>query len=191
MFNATPSQTPPISGLFRKVYLVFKYATILFFSISLFSFLSSCWHLYKAERVAGTVVDIISHTSRDRKSGTSSTSYTPVFEYRYKGETLRHEATFGSGTFTYALQDEVEMLVNPDSGTVKANSFLELWFLPLMLAGVGAFFMLFAVVIPKIARTFQGAFSLGSQPFQPGQKFQGMKPDSTQDVTIIEFKDKK
>jgi hypothetical protein len=82
-------------------------------------------------------------------------------------------------------------LVNPDSGTVKANSFLELWFLPLMLAGVGAFFMLFAVVIPKIARTFQGAFSFGNQSFPFGQKFQDMKPGSTEEVTIIKFNDEK
>jgi hypothetical protein len=175
-------KTMPISGLLRKVHLAFKYVAILFFAIASWNFISSCWLLYKAERIKSFVVDIISHTSRNSKSGTSSTSYTPVFEYSYKGEPLRHEATFGSGTFTYTMNEEVELLVNPDNGTVKANTFLDLWFLPFMLAAAGGFFTLFAVVIPKVARAFQG-LSFSSQAFKD------MKTGSTEETVVIKFKD--
>lgn len=174
----------PITGFLRKVHLAFKYVAILFFAMASWHFISSCWLLYKAERTKGVVADIISRTSQNRKSGTSSTSYTPVFEYYFKGETLRHEATFGSGTFTYAMNEEVEMLVNPDNGTVKANTFLDLWFLPFMLAAAGGFFTLFAVVIPKVAQAFQG-FSFGSQAFKD------MQPGSTEETIVIPFKDGK
>jgi hypothetical protein len=177
-------KTMPVTGLLRKVHLAFKYVAILFFAIASWNFISSCWLLYKAERIKGFVVDIVSHTSTNRKSGTTSTSYTPVFEYRYKGELLRHEATFGSGTFTYSMNEEVELLVNPDNGTAKANTFLDLWFLPFMLACVGGFFTLFAVVIPKVAQAFQG-FSFASQAFKD------MKPGATEETIIIKFKDGK
>jgi hypothetical protein len=192
MFNTFQLQAQPLTGIFRKLHIGFKYAALLFFAISLWNVLSSCFLLYKADRISGRVVDIISHTSTSRKSGSSSTSYTPVFEYRYNGELLRQEATFGSGVFTYSINDEVEMLINSTTGTVKANTFLELWFLPFMLACVGGFFTLFAFAIVKFARAFQGAFSFGGfggKGFD--QAFKDMKPGSTEEIIIIKYKDGK
>jgi hypothetical protein len=145
---------PPAKGLLRKIYFTLLSTVIVFFALSSYQFISSCWFLYTADRVPGTVVDNIWHSSSNRKTGARSTSYTPVFEYRYKDETLRHESIFGSGTFTYEMDEQVEMLIDPDTGFGKSNSFLELWFLPFILAAAGCFFLIFLVFAAKLSRSF-------------------------------------
>jgi hypothetical protein len=80
----------------------------------------------------------------------SSRTYTPVVEYFLGGKSL-HMKTSASIHPTHLVGEEVELLVDPRKPLDPAlNSFLERWFLILMLAGTGLFFSIAGFGVRKM-----------------------------------------
>jgi hypothetical protein len=94
----------------------------------------------KAVTVKGTVVEFQSYESRN-KNNSSTTMYTPVFEYAFKGKKYTYVSTSSSNIKEYEVGEPLDILVDPENPSeVLVNSFMEKWFLPLLLGFMGALF---------------------------------------------------
>ncbi len=90
--------------------------------------------------VKGTVVEFQSYESRNKNSS-STTMYTPVFEYEFKGKKYTYVSTSSSNIKEYEVGERLDILVDPENPSeVLVNSFMEKWFLPLLLGFMGALF---------------------------------------------------
>ena len=92
----------------------------------------------------GRVAGFDSYESSDDDGG-STTMYSPVYEYTFNGARYTHPSSTGSSSIDYELDQEVEILVDPDNPSkVLVESFMEQWlavsiltFLGLMFTGLG------------------------------------------------------
>jgi len=90
--------------------------------------------------VKGTVVEFQSYESRNKNSS-STTMYTPVFEYEFKGKKYTYVSTSSSNIHEYEVGERLDILVDPENPSeVLVNSFMEKWFLPILLGFMGALF---------------------------------------------------
>jgi tetrahydromethanopterin S-methyltransferase subunit G len=89
--------------------------------------------------VKGTVVEFQSYISSNDNS--STTMYTPVFEYAYEGKNYTYVSTSSSNVKEYAVGEPVAILVDPENpDDVLVNSFMEKWFVPTLLGFMGTLF---------------------------------------------------
>jgi tetrahydromethanopterin S-methyltransferase subunit G len=92
-----------------------------------------------AVTVTGTVVDFHSYVSNNDNS--STTMYSPIFEYEYEGKKYTHVSTSGSNVKEYDVGEQLDILVNPENpADVLVNSFMEKWFVPALLGFLGTMF---------------------------------------------------
>ena len=93
-----------------------------------------------AKVVKATMTAYQSYESRD-DNGNTTTMFTPVFEYEFKGKAYTHVSTTSSSSKDYEIGEKIDVLVNPDDPQdVLINSFMGKWFLPLLLGIMGALF---------------------------------------------------
>jgi hypothetical protein len=88
--------------------------------------------LATARSVTGTVID------ERLTSSSNSTSYHPVVRYTAEGVTRTLVSSSGSNPPTHAIGDTVTVNYppgHPERGQI--NGFMDLWFLPLILGGIG------------------------------------------------------
>lgn len=94
-----------------------------------------------AERVNGTLLEYQSYESKNDDGGGYTTMYTPVFAYSFRGKTFRQPGNSSSSVKEYDIGQPVEILVDPENPSeILVNSFMEKWFLPLLLGIMGAVF---------------------------------------------------
>ncbi len=92
-----------------------------------------------AVTVKGTVVEFQSYISNNDNS--STTMYTPVFEYEYKGKKYTYVSTSGSNVKEYEVGERIDILVDPENpDDVLVNSFMEKWFVSVLLGFMGTLF---------------------------------------------------
>lgn len=92
-----------------------------------------------AVTVTGTVVDFHSYISTSDNS--STTMYSPIFEYEYEGKKYTYVSTSGSNVKEYEVDERIDIMVNPENPTdVLVNSFMEKWFVPALLGFMGTLF---------------------------------------------------
>lgn len=97
------------------------------------------------ERVPGRIV---SYTESRDEDGTS---YAPVYEFRFEGETRRHEANVSTSTVP-DVGDTRTLIVDPrDPTRVKPDTFIDQWLIPLVLGGVGFTFDMVAFIALLVA----------------------------------------
>jgi hypothetical protein len=119
---------------------------LIFMSIGMVMLAVVCYLLYdhqqfekNAVNVKGTVVEFQSYISSNDNS--STTMYTPVFEYTYKGKKYTYVSTTSSNVKEYEVGESLDILVDPENpAEVLVNSFMEKWFLPLLLGFMGTLF---------------------------------------------------
>ena len=98
------------------------------------------WHTVefksKAESAEGTVIEM------QPRHSDGSTTYAPVVEFETAGgELVTYHSSSSSSPPAYDVGESVEVLYDPnDPSEAKINSFFNLWFLPLLLAGMGIVF---------------------------------------------------
>lgn len=98
-----------------------------------------------AVTVTGTVVDFHSYVSNNDNS--STTMYSPIFEYEYEGKKYTFESNSGSNVKAYDVGERIDILVNPENpADVLVNSFMEKWFVPALLGFLGTMFTGFGYV---------------------------------------------
>lgn len=95
---------------------------------------------FMAEAVSaqGTVIDLVQSRSSSQRS------YRPVVRFSTEdGQTLEFTSSFGSNPPGYARGDSVQVLYPPDDPQqARIHSFLALWLMPIIFAGVGGVFAL-------------------------------------------------
>ncbi|BAY24591.1 hypothetical protein NIES2100_43860 [Calothrix sp. NIES-2100] len=123
-------------SIFAGVGSIFAVTGIIFV-INTHSFVST------AESIQGNVIDLKLRSSTDSK-GRSSSAYYPVVKFTpSSGETIIFESNTGSSPPAFSKGQQVEVLYNPKQpNSAMINSWLELWFLPGMFAGMGSIFVL-------------------------------------------------
>jgi len=90
--------------------------------------------------VQGKMIEYEIYTDRE-DNGASTTMYTPVFQYEYKGETYTHKSKSSSSSQDYIIDEPVDIFVNPDDPSdILIDSFWEKWMLPILLGFMGAVF---------------------------------------------------
>ncbi|OUL27776.1 hypothetical protein BV378_08385 [Nostoc sp. RF31YmG] len=101
-----------------------------------------------AESIQGTVIDLKLRSSTDSK-GRSSSVYYPVVKFTpSSGEPTIFESSTGSKPPAFSKGQQVEVLYNPQKpNSAMINSWLELWFLPVMFTGMGSIFVLIGGVV--------------------------------------------
>ncbi len=90
--------------------------------------------------ITGKVIDHDTSYSTD-DDGNSQVMYSPVFEYEYNGETYTHSSDVSSSSPDFEIGEEAEIYINPDApGSALVNSFMERWFVVVLLGGMGSMF---------------------------------------------------
>jgi hypothetical protein len=86
----------------------------------------------------GVVVDVVSRSS----SSSSGHTHVPVVRFKTgEGETITAHGSLGSDPPSYKKGQEVRVRYDPkDPHKISIDTFFELWFLPLILLGMGAVF---------------------------------------------------
>lgn len=93
-----------------------------------------------AKVVKATLTAYQSYDSRD-DDGSTTTMFTPVFEYEFKGTKHTYVSNSSSSSKDYEIGEKVDMMVNPDDPKdVLVDSFMGKWFLPLLLGIMGTVF---------------------------------------------------
>lgn len=92
----------------------------------------------QAATARGTVIDLEYY----RSSSDSSGSYRPVVRFiTAAGEEIVYHSTSGSNPPSYSAGEEVRIYYDPAlPNEAKIDSFLDLWFAPTLLAGMGSIF---------------------------------------------------
>ncbi|MBX9256680.1 DUF3592 domain-containing protein [Desmonostoc muscorum CCALA 125] len=107
----------------------------------------------------GTVIELVQRLSSPDSKGRRSYIYYPVVQYTTRsGESTIFESNSGSSPPQFAKGQHVEILYTPDKpGSAMINSWLTLWFLPLMLTGLGSIFAVVGGVV--LLKSFPGLMS--------------------------------
>lgn len=104
---------------------------------------------------SGTEVDaIIVDMDADNSDGT--TTYSPIYEYIYAGETYRYNSVNSSNIVTYDIGDHTTLLVDPSNPhNARQKSFWELWLMPAIMLPV-SLGMGFIMILVQVLAARQG-----------------------------------
>jgi hypothetical protein len=109
----------------------------------------------RAQPIKGIVIDYQSYQSRNDNGG-STTMYTPVYQYEFKGKSYTHVSSTSTSSKDYEISETVEMLIDPDDPKeILIDSLMEKWFVPLLLGFMGTLFTGLGFVVFRL---------LGKQP---------------------------
>ena len=123
-----------------RVGLVFMVIGFAMLGFSGYTAYSDYQFIETAIPITGIVVDYNTHYSSDDDGG-STLMYSPVFEYEYNEVLFTHYSDASSSSPDFEIGEEAEMYINPDSPeTALVNSFMERWFMVVLLGGMGAMF---------------------------------------------------
>ncbi|HEX5167615.1 MAG TPA: DUF3592 domain-containing protein [Cyclobacteriaceae bacterium] len=94
---------------------------------------------------------VISLEPNNDSDGTDT--YAPVVSYFWKEEERTYRSTTYSYPPAYDIGEEVELFVNRDEPEkVYLNTFSDRWLTVAILAGIGGFFLFFAMILSFIGR---------------------------------------
>ena len=95
-----------------------------------------------SEVTAGTVVDLARKTSTSSSSSPNSYVYYPVIQFKtINGSLIEFRATVGSNPPAYRKGDQVQVrYLEKDPYIARINSFMQLWFVSIILGGLGILF---------------------------------------------------
>ena len=93
----------------------------------------------------------------DASNSDGSTTYSPIYEYTYAGETYRYNSVNSTNIITYHIGDRTTLLVDPSNpNNARENSFWELWLLPAIMLpvslGMGLIMILLNVLAARQGR---------------------------------------
>lgn len=106
--------------------------------------------LNEAERATGTVVAL----SEKHDSERNSINYAPVFTFKIEsGRTQSVTSSVATNPASFAVGDQVRVLYRrADPAGAKIDSFWQLWFWPVFLAGFGSVGVLVGTILLSSAR---------------------------------------
>ena len=110
---------------------------LLLFGIAVFIYIRTRTFINTAQEVKGTVVQMVYRTSS--KGGGS---YAPVYQFRtINGQTITVQDSLSSNPPQFQVGQEIDILYNPeDPQKSYINKWMNLYFLPALLGGMGLLF---------------------------------------------------
>lgn len=106
------------------------------FGGGIYSFLSTRDFIGEAATTGGVVIDLEREHDAD-----GNHSYYPRVQFEANGRSYQFRGQVGSGRGTFKVGEQVEVLYDPaDPHHARINSFVQLWFFPLFLGGMGVVF---------------------------------------------------
>jgi hypothetical protein len=122
---------------------VLGFVSFIFIGIATFYGTRSWVLVRRGQSVAAQVVDL--QSTYDSEGGTT---YKPIFQYEWNGQTMTSGAAFSSNPPRYQVGEAVMLYVDPaNPSDVAANRFLDLWLMPLIFGGVAGILVVVSVVI--------------------------------------------
>jgi len=106
------------------------------FGGGIYSFLSTRDFIGEAATTGGVVIDLERAQDAD-----GNDSYYPRVQFETNGRSYQFRGQVGSGRGTFKVGEPVEILYDPaDPYHARINSFIQLWFFPMFLGGMGVVF---------------------------------------------------
>jgi hypothetical protein len=107
----------------------------------------------RADTVPGIVKEFRTELRRDKDDNSTYTLYSPVFGYHYNGKDYTHQSPYGSSQPGYQVGDQVQLLIDPGNPKEpQEDSFMDNWFLPMLLGSLGLVFAGVGTVVMKAFR---------------------------------------
>lgn len=145
----------PATNVGRMVGIIFMSLGGIMLAVVIYLIQSNYQFAQRAIPVKGKVISFDSYESDDDDGG-STTMYRPTFQYEFQGKTYTHESSTSSSSPSYEIDEEVDVLVDPNDPTaILINSFWEKWFLPVLLGCMGIMFSGMGYMVYRV---------LGKQP---------------------------
>jgi hypothetical protein len=96
---------------------------------------------------AGTEVPAVV-IALDESYSDGSTTYSPVFEYQFEGQTYTYESVNSSSPPTHDIGERTTLLVDPENPkSARENSFWELWLLPVIMCPIAGIVAVVAIAL--------------------------------------------
>jgi hypothetical protein len=148
-FNSRKNETKN-DKMGSRIGLLFMVIGIIMLGFSGYTAYSNYKFMENAISITGKVIDLDTHYSSDDDGG-STLMYSPVFEYEYNGQTYKHYSDVSSSSPDFEINEEAEIFINPDSpGSALVNSFMERWFVVVLLGGMGIMFAGFGYMAVRL-----------------------------------------
>lgn len=128
------------SKLGSRIGLFFMIIGIIMLGFSGYHAFTKYMFMQYAIAITGKVISYSSNFKTD-DNGNSTSLYSPVFEYEYEGQTYSHYSNVSSSSRDYKIGEEEEIFILPNApGNALVNSFMERWFMVVLLGGMGIVF---------------------------------------------------
>lgn len=130
-------------GAQKALGFVFTFAGLVMLYFSWYNYDATNKFLNTAQSTSGVVVDLERRHSSSTSSSGSSTTYAPVVEFTApeSGQTITFTSNSSSNPPAYDEGDDVTVLYDPaEPEEARIDSFMSLWFLPLLLLVMGGIF---------------------------------------------------
>jgi hypothetical protein len=120
----------------KLVGITFSVAGVLLLAAGTYVAQSTHSFLDRAQSAPGRVVELA------RSDSSTDTTYSPVVEYEGPGgRTIQFKGNLASSPVSYTVGERVTVLYDPAMPeAAKIDSFLDKWFLPVLLGGMGLVF---------------------------------------------------
>jgi hypothetical protein len=124
--------------------IVFSLVGALLFVIGVFLFIRTRAFISSSQEVKGTVIRMLSSSGSE-----GGTVYAPVFKFTtIQGQVIEVEEKVYSSPPGFSVGEVVDMLYDPKNpGNARAKKWSSLYFVPLLLTGMGAIFGGIGVVL--------------------------------------------
>lgn len=135
-------------------------------------------HALKTE---GVVIDFVRHVSDDSKRGKSVT-YAPLVKFTDQNEhVIQFSSSVSSGSPGYSRGDRVAVLYDPTTPEkAQIDSFMENWFVTLILGGMGVIFTLLgATLLTSQIKKRRVQRWLSENGMRVQARFEGVRQDTT------------
>lgn len=139
--------------LFFSLHLVW----IILFGFGLYYGFNSFRLATSGVEVDAVIVDM------DASNSDGTTTYSPIYEYTYEGETYRYNSVNSSNIVTYDIGDHTTLLVDPSNpNNARQKSFWELWLLPAIMLPISLGMGLIMIFVQVLAARHGRVTSMGN-----------------------------
>ena len=140
--------------LFLTLHLVW----IILFGVGLYYSFNSYRLVTTGAEVDAIIVDM------DASNSDGVTTYSPIYEYTYQGETYRYNSVNSSNIVTYDIGDHTTLLVDPSNpNNARQKSFWELWLLPAIMLPI-SLGMGFIMILVQVLAAWRSRTGMGNTP---------------------------
>lgn len=118
---------------------IFVFFGLIMLAVVVYVYISNSTFIERAVLIEGKCSGYDSYVSSS--DGSTTTMYTPIFDYEYEGQSYTHYSETSSSSQSYDYDEIVEIYIDPNNpNEALVNSFWERWFLIILLGFMGSMF---------------------------------------------------